>query len=102
MAPDVSYTYIALAAQRAALTTAADDLAGAMESAHGTETGVQAPVGRTSLRESLEGAIGATRAQLRLGEDDVAGMTDRLLTIESQVEELDLRLGSGWEELSLW
>lgn len=102
MAPDVSYTYIALAAQRAALTTAVDDLADAMESAHGTETGVQAPVGRTSLRESLEGAIGATRAQLRLGEDDVAGMTDRLLTIETQVEELDLRLGSGWEELSLW
>jgi len=73
-----------------------------MESAHGTETGVQAPVGRTSLRESLEGAIGATRAQLRLGEDEVAGMTERLLTIETQVEELDLRLGSGWEEISLW
>lgn len=102
MAQDVRYAYAALSTQRAALTTAAIDLVDAMESAHGTETGVQAPVGRTSLRESLEGAIGSTRAQLRIGEDEVASMIDRLLTIETQAEELDLRLGSGWEEISLW
>ncbi len=101
MSADISITYLALSAQRDALEVAARDLGSAMDSAHGAETGVQAPVGRTCLRETLEGAIGTTRAQLRLAEEDVSKVTARVMAIETEIAELDLRLGVNWEDLPL-
>lgn len=99
MSEQFGVVYTALWNQRTALEAASFDIGGAMESAHGSETGVQAPVGRTGLRESLEGTIGSIRAQLRLYEDDVTNVATRLQTIESQVQDLDVSLGSGWEEV---
>ncbi len=101
MAEDVSVTYSALYTQRLALEVAARDVADAMDSAHSTDTGVQAPVGRTSLREMLEGALGETRAHVELGEHDVQVVMGRIRDIETQTEELDIRLGAGWEDLPL-
>lgn len=101
MPDDFSVTYAALAAHRAALVTAARDLEDSLETAHGSDTGVQAPVGRTGLRESLEGTIGAVRARLRVGSEDVGTVSTRLESLEFQVEELDLSLGSGWKDVPL-
>ena len=101
MSEDVRITYAVLSAQRGELVTAARDLESSLESAHGSDTGVRAPVGRTGLRESLEGAIGAVRARIRLGSDDVGTVANRLEIIELEVEDLDLTLGSGWKDLPL-
>ena len=102
MADDFSVVVLALSSQRSELEIAVRELGSTMDSVHASETGVQAPVGRTSLREMLEGAIGATRAQIRLGEDDTQTVIARLTNLEYQTQELDLALGSGWEDLPLW
>lgn len=101
MAEDVSVTYSALYTQRMALEAASRDLTDSTDSAHDTDTGVQAPIGRTSLREMLEGALGETRAHVELGEHDVQVVMGRIRDIETQTEELDIRLGAGWEDLPL-
>jgi len=101
VADDVNVTYSVLYTQRLALEVAARDLTDSMDSAHDTDTGVQAPVGRTSLREMLEGALGETRAHVELGGHDVQVVMGRILDIETRTEELDIRLGAGWENLPL-
>lgn len=90
-----------LSAQRAALEVAARNLESSADSAHAADNGVMAPMGRTTLRELFEGAVGETRAHLQLSEADVQVAITRLTAIETQTQALDLRLGSGWTDLPL-
>ncbi|REJ03944.1 hypothetical protein DY023_16655 [Microbacterium bovistercoris] len=90
-----------LSTHRSELEIAARELGSQMDTAHASDTGVKAPVGRTSLREMLEGAIGESRALVLAGQDDVGKVVARLMNLETQSQELDLRLGAGWEDLPL-
>lgn len=101
MTQDYSIALLALSTQRMELETAARELSSDLDAAHSAETGVQAPVGRTSLREMLEGAVGEARANVSAGRDDVGHVINRIMNIENQSQDLDLRLGSGWETLPL-
>ena len=101
MPQDFRITQHALSTQRMELESSARELESKMSTAHSAETGVQAPVGRTSLREQLEGAIGETHALVQIGQDDAQKIADRILLLETQTADLDLRLGAGWENLPL-
>lgn len=101
MSQDVSITQLVLSTQRAELEVSARELDAKMSTAHAAETGVQAPLGRSSLREMLEGAIGETHALVQIGQDDVLKITGRILALETQTADLDLQLGAGWEDLPL-
>ncbi|PQZ54783.1 MULTISPECIES: hypothetical protein [unclassified Microbacterium] len=101
MSQDFSITQLVLSTQRTELEVSARELELKMSTAHAADTGVQAPVGRTSLREMLEGAIGETHALVQIAQDDVQKIAGRLLTLETQTADLDLRLGAGWEDLPL-
>lgn len=95
----VAVAYDSLFAQRLALVTSAGKLSETLRSIHDTETGICAPLGRTSLRDLLESAIGETEALISLCADDVLTLSERMYTVENQARDLDLRLGSGWEQL---
>ncbi|MFF3026873.1 hypothetical protein [Microbacterium sp. NPDC057944] len=101
MSEDFSITQMVLSTQRTELEVSARELDSKMSAAHSAETGVQAPVGRSSLREMLEGAIGETRALVQIGQDDVMKISGRIQQLETQTADLDLRLGAGWEDLPL-
>ena len=101
MTHDFSVALLALSTQRTELEIAARDLGGKMDTVHSSETGVLAPVGRTGLREMLEGALGEARAHVRLGEDDISTLVSRITIVETQSQDLDLRLGTNWEALPL-
>lgn len=101
MSQDFSITQLVLSTQRTELEVSARELDAKMSTAHATETGVQAPLGRSSLREMLEGAIGETHALVQIGQDDVLKVTGRILALETQTADLDLQLGAGWEDLPL-
>lgn len=101
MSQDFSITQLVLSTQRTELEVSARELEAKMSTAHAADTGVQAPVGRTSLREMLEGAIGESHALVQIGQDDVQKIAGRLLTLETQTADLDLRLGAGREDLPL-
>lgn len=101
MPQDFSITHLVLSTQRTELEVSARELDAKMSTAHAAETGVQAPLGRSSLREMLEGAIGETHALVQIGQDDVLKVTGRILALETQTADLDLQLGAGWEDLPL-
>jgi hypothetical protein len=101
MSEDFSITQLVLSTQRTELEVSARELDAKMSTAHSAETGVQAPLGRSSLREMLEGAIGETHALVQIGQDDVLKVTGRIMALETQTADLDLQLGSGWEDLPL-
>lgn len=101
MSQDFSITQSVLSTQRTELEVSARELEAKMSTAHAAETGVQAPLGRSSLREMLEGAIGETHALVQIGQDDVLKVTGRILALETQTADLDLQLGAGWEDLPL-
>jgi|EndMetStandDraft_3_1072993.scaffolds.fasta_scaffold221833_2 hypothetical protein len=101
MSQDFSITQLVLSTQRTELEVSARELDAKMSTAHAAETGVQAPLGRSSLREMLEGAIGETHALVQIGQDDVLKVTGRILALETQTADLDLQLGAGWEDLPL-
>lgn len=101
MSQDFNITQLVLSTQRTELEVSARELEAKMSTAHAAETGVQAPLGRSSLREMLEGAIGETHALVQIGQDDVLKITGRILALETQTADLDLQLGAGWEDLPL-
>ena len=101
MSEDFSITQLVLSTQRTELEVSARELDAKMSTAHSAETGVQAPLGRSSLREMLEGAIGETHALVQIGQDDVLKVTGRIMALETQTADLDLQLGAGWEDLPL-
>ena len=101
MTQDFSVTQFVLSTQRTELEVSARELDNKMVAAHSSETGVRTPLGRTTLRELLEGAVGETRALVQLGQDDVMSIAGRIMTLETQTADLDLRLGAGWEDLPL-
>ncbi|MCK2034698.1 hypothetical protein KZC51_01000 [Microbacterium sp. SSW1-49] len=101
MSEDFSITQLVLSTQRTELEVSARELDAKMSTAHSAETGVQAPLGRSSLREMLEGAIGETHALVQIGQDDVLKVAGRIMALETQTADLDLQLGSGWEDLPL-
>lgn len=101
MTQDFSITLLVLSTQRTELESSARELESKMSKAHTAETGVLAPVGRSSLREMLEGAIGETRALVQIGQDDMQKVVGRMMMLETQTADLDLQLGAGWEDLPL-
>lgn len=101
MSQDFSITQLVLSTQRTELEVSARELEAKMSAAHAAETGVQAPLGRSSLREMLEGAIGETHALVQIGQDDVLKVGGRILALETQTADLDLQLGADWEDLPL-
>lgn len=98
---DFSVTQLVLSTQRTVLEVSSRELENKMIEAHSSETGIEAPLGRTILREMLEGALGETRALVQLGQDDVMSIAGRIMTLETQTADLDLRLSAGWEYLPL-
>ncbi|PRB04324.1 hypothetical protein [Microbacterium sp. MYb64] len=99
MTADFEVVRSELGIQRQYLDVGVGTVGSVLETVHNADTGVQAPHGRTSLRELLEGAIGETHALIEVAKADVQSLSWRISDLGYQVEELDVRLGSGWETL---
>mgnify|MGYP001585586804 CR=1 FL=1 len=101
MTDDFSITLAALSAQRTELEIKTRELRYKMRDCHIAAAGASAPLGRTSLRDALEATIGETRALIKISDDDVGHVVNRLAILETETENLDLRLGAEWEDIPL-
>jgi len=62
------------------------------------DTGVGNPVGRTALRVMLENALGQATLEVRDQHLSGIAISDRLRTINESFEELDVSLGTAWDD----